>query len=243
MKENLDILVICAHPDDAELGAAGSLFLASQKGARTGILNLTRGELGSNGTPEIRRKEAKKAAELIGLQFLEILDLGDGTFEISKQNLDVLIGYLRRLRPQILITNALEDRHPDHSRAARLVKQAAFYSGLRRWKIGNSSSEAFRPTILLHLIQDFYQRPSFVTDITEVYARRMEIVHSYASQFFKEATEDFVETPISRSDFQDFLEARSRELGRLIGVTFGEGFVCERPLGIADMKLLTKWFG
>ncbi len=238
----LDILVICAHPDDAELGAAGSLFLAKQNGAKTGILNLTRGELGSNGTPEIRKKEAQKAAKMLGLSFLEILDMGDGTFVINKQNLNTVMHYIRKLRPDILITNALKDRHPDHGRAAKLVKQAAFYSGLRRWKTENS--EAFRPTLVLHMIQDYlYQKPSFVTNITEVYSQRMEIIRVYASQFFKEATENFVETPISREDFQDFLEARSRELGRLIGVTFGEGFVCERPFGSADIKLLSRWFG
>ncbi len=234
----LDILVIVAHPDDAELGCAGSLYIAKKNGYKTGILNLTQGELGTNGTPEIRRQEAEKAAKLLGLDFMEILNLGDGIFRETPEAISQVIRYIRILKPTIIITNARTDRHPDHSRAYSLVKNACFYSGLLKWKTSynGKEQEPYRPKIILSMIQDYYIKPDFVVDISEVFPKRIEIIKAYFSQFTGR------ETPISRSDFFQFIEARAREMGRRIFKEFGEGFLFEKVVSNDDLLLLGRIF-
>ena len=234
----LDILAIVAHPDDAEMCCGGSLYIASQNGYNVGILNLTRGELGTNGTPQIRKKEAEKASKLLNLKFMKILDLGDCKFSENEHSITEIITYIRLLKPTIVITNAREDRHPDHGRAHKLVKHSCFYSGLLKWKTiyNGTPLEPFRPKIILSMLQDYYIKPDFVVDITNVFDKKIEIIRSYASQF------SGIETPINRRDFFDFIEARSREMGRRIFKEFGEGFLFENILECKDLELLGKVF-
>ena len=234
----LDILCVVAHPDDAELGCGGALYIASQNGYSVGILNLTRGELGTNGTPEIRRKEAEKASKLLNLKFMEILDLGDGTFLENKDSITEIITYIRLLKPTIVIINARQDRHPDHSRAHRLVKNSCFYSGLLKWETYYNGTflEPYRPKIILSMLQDYYIKPDFVVDITKVFDKKIEIIKCYASQF------SGIETPINRADFFEFVEARAREIGRRIFKEFGEGFLFENIIGCEELEFIAKVF-
>lgn len=231
--KELDILAIVAHPDDAELGAGGFLLLAKRAGFTTGIVDLTSGEMGTRGTPEERRKEASEAAKMLQLDYREVGDLPDARFELNPTTLTYVIRIIRRFRPKILITNALKDRHPDHARAAKLVKNAAFYSGLRKWTTEweEELQDPWRPQIVFHMIQDYYYEPTFVLDITPVMEEKMKVLQCFQSQFFNpHYPKEEPETPISTEAFWAFLYARSRELGRRIGVKYGEGFVSTTPL-------------
>ncbi len=242
-KQELDVLCIVAHPDDAEIGAGGTLALLSRAGYRTGILNFTRGEMGTRGSAELRRQEALKAAAILGITFLGILDLGDCRFQVTPENITALIQYIRHLRPKIVIANALSDRHPDHGRAATLVRQACFYAGLRRWEttFEGQTQAPHRPLTCLHMLQDHYHHPTIVVDITSTFMIKMEAIKAYASQFYNPNSNE-PETPISRPDFLDFIEARAREMGRRIFVTFGEGFVCKEPIPIKAIEMLMKLY-
>lgn len=232
-QKGIDVLAIVAHPDDAELGAGGLLILAKQAGLSTGIIDLTAGEMGTRGTPEQRRKEATRAAQLLQLDYREIGELPDSRFRIDDSTITYVIRYIRRFQPKLLITNALRDRHPDHGRAAQLVKEAAFYSGLQKWVTywEDEPQAPWRPLIVLHMIQDYYQEPSIVVDITSVMEEKMKVLQCFESQFYNpNYPSDEPETPISTESFWAFLYARARELGRRIQAKYGEGFITTTPL-------------
>lgn len=233
----LDVLAVAAHPDDAELGCGGTLLLHQKMGRRVGILDLTRGELGSRGSAELRDKEARAAADFMGLHFRAQLGMSDGLFEATEDNLRSVVGALRYTCPRVILANAVSDRHPDHGRGAQLVARAVFLSGLPKFEsfgADGNPQESFRPQLLLHYIQDHYRKPDIVVDITPFFEAKMEAIRCYSSQFHKPESKEH-ETPISGPDFFPFLEARAREMGRCIGVTYGEGFEINNPIKSKDL--------
>ncbi|MFM9943599.1 MAG: bacillithiol biosynthesis deacetylase BshB1 [Bacteroidia bacterium] len=231
----LDILVFAAHPDDAELSCSGTLMHHMAMGKKVGIIDLTRGELGTRGSAELRDEEARKSSKILGIQARENLGLADGFFENNKENQLKIIEIIRKYQPNLVLANAVTDRHIDHGRAAELVHNACFLSGLS--KIITGDLKAWRPKRVLHYIQDYNMKPDIVIDITPWMDRKKECIMAFSSQFYNpESTEP--ETPISNQLFFKFLEARAREMGRLIGVEFGEGFVTKTPLNLKDLTLI-----
>lgn len=240
----LDLLVMTVHPDDAELGSGGTIAKHVSMGKRVGIVDLTRGELGSRGSAEIRDQEAAAAAEILGLTVRENLRMRDGFFANDEVHQLKVIQAIRKHRPEILIANALYDRHPDHGRAGNLVNDAVFLSGLRRIETFDEqgkSQEAFRPRILLQLIQDQYIKPDIVVDVSAHWDTKVRAVQAYSSQFFNtdyQQSEDEPQTYISRPDFMDYIEGRAREYGKYINAKYGEGYTCRRLLGVDDLFAL-----
>lgn len=227
----LDILVLAAHPDDAELGCGGTIAAHVSKGKKVGIVDLTRGELGTRGTPETRIEEANRAAKILGLAARENIGLEDGFFETDKKHCLQVIKVIRKYKPEIIITNAPEDRHPDHGNAGKLCSRSSFLSGLIKIEtvLEGKSQEAWRPKALFHFIQDRYLKPDFVMDVTDFWNSKMESIKAYESQFYNPNSEE-PETYISSAGFMQFVESRAHEVGHSIGVKFGEGFIKEKQL-------------
>lgn len=235
----LDTLAIAAHPDDVELCCSGTLSRRIKAGHKVGIVDMTQGELGTRGTAEIRLQEAEDSAKVLNVAIRENLKMDDGFFRNDREHQLRIVEAIRRYRPRLLLTNSVRDRHPDHGRAARLVAEAAFYAGLPKVELSGQGKnlEAWRPQLLLHFIQDFYIKPDLVVDISEHFDKKMETIRCFRSQFHDPESYE-PETPLSRSDFFDWIEARAREFGRPIGAEFGEGFVTERPIGVGDLGTL-----
>ncbi len=233
----LDVLVFAAHPDDAELGCGGTIIQQIEAGKKVGIIDLTQGELGSRGDIETREKEAQRANEIMGVIVRENLMMSDGFFSHSTQNLLKVVEVIRKYRPDIVLANAVSDRHPDHGKGSKLVSEACFLSGLIKVEtnLKGKWQEKWRPKNVFHYVQDHYHVPDFVIDITTSFPKKMEAVAAYSSQFYNPENEQD-NTPISSKEFWLFLEARAREYGRAIGVEFGEGFVAERKLGFKDFS-------
>ncbi len=236
MSGTVDILCITAHPDDVEISMAGTVLHHIAKGQQVGIVDLTAGELGTRGTPELRRAEAEAARVLMGAAFRYQLGLADGFFSQDKEALLKVVGSIRRHRPRVVLTNAVRDRHPDHGRAAALVADACFLSGLRRisTQYAGEEQEAWRPKAVYHAVQDRYIEPDLVVDITPFWEKKLEALRCFRSQFHDPASNEPV-SPIAREDFLPFLEGRAREMGRTIMSTFGEGFTTARPIGVEDL--------
>ena len=228
----LDILAIASHPDDVELGASGTLIKAKQAGKKIGILDLTRGELGSRGTAESRDQEAQAASEIMRLDVRVNLGMPDGFFENKKSNQILIIEQIRKYKPDVVLINAPSDRHPDHGRGAALAKDACFLSGLIKIKtqLNEEQQNAWRPKSVYHYIQDYYIKPDLVIDISDVYEKKIAAIQAYESQFYNPDF-DGPDTPISGKDFFEALKGRWRDMGRYIGTEFGEGFVFTRPVG------------
>nr|BCX01918.1 MAG: bacillithiol biosynthesis deacetylase BshB1 [Bacteroidota bacterium] len=236
----LDVLAFAAHPDDVELSCGGTLIKLARAGYRTGIVDLTRGELGTRGTPEIRAREAEEASRILGLRVRENLGLPDGDIPLSREARLAVIRLLRRYRPHLILINAPTDRHPDHEHAARLVVEAAFYAGLRRIETteeDGSPQQPWRPYHILHYLQHDDLRPHFVVDISDVIEERLQAVRAYASQVFNPSYggED-PPTLLSTDRFWEGLVGRLRHFGLLIGAAYGEGFRYQRwPLRVDDL--------
>ncbi len=233
----LHILAIAVHPDDIELGCAGILIKHAKGGQAVGILDLTRGELGTRGTPEIRLQEAADAAKLMGVSVRENAGMRDGFFRNDEAHQMQLIPYIRRWQPEIVITNALEDRHPDHGRAGRLVADACFLAGLRMIQTSHNGlpQDAWRPKRVFHMIQDRQLTPSFIVDVTEVHTQKLEAIKAYRSQFHNPESGE-PETYISSQNFLDQVIYRDALLGKRIGMEYGEGLVSENLPGLADLN-------
>lgn len=228
----LDILAFAAHPDDVELSCAGTLIKHSSDAMKVGVVDLTQGQLGSRGNPELRLKEAAKAADIMGLAVRDNLGMEDGWFLNDEQHIKRVITAIRRFQPEIILANAKTDRHPDHGKGASLVKEACFFSGLVKveTEYDGKRQEPWRPKYVMHYIQDRPMKPDVIFDITPFFDAKMEAVMAFRSQFYDPYSKE-PETPISSEAFLDFLEARAREMGRQIGVKYGEGFVVDRPIG------------
>jgi bacillithiol biosynthesis deacetylase BshB1 len=240
----LDILAIGVHPDDVELGCSGTIINELKLGKRVGILDLTQGELGTRGTIETRYAEAAAAAKIMGVEIRENLKMRDGFFSNDETHQKKLIVAIRKYQPEIVITNSLNDRHPDHGRAAKLTADACFLSGLRKIETtdeNGKSQEAWKPKYVFHYIQDRYHEPDFIVDISEVFEQRMEAVKSYTTQFYNPDNEDDgPQTYISTPDFLESIIARARMIGKKIGVKYGEGFNTEKRIGIRNLDSLIK---
>lgn len=236
----LDILVLAAHPDDAELSCSGTIIDQVQKGKKVGIVDFTRGELGTRGTPETREMEAKKASEIMGLAARENLEFEDGFFQNDREHLLKVIEAIRRYQPDIVFANALQDRHIDHGKAAKVAHDACFLSGLVKivtYSIEGKMELPWRPKAIFHYIQDYYMKPDLVVDITPHWEQRTAAIQAYKTQFHNPNYEsNEPETPISSPQFVNFLEGRAREMGRLIGAEFGEGFIKATPIKVTDFS-------
>lgn len=235
----LDILAFGAHPDDVELSAAGTLLHYAKLGKRIGIIDLTEGELGTRGSVESRYAEAEAAASILGLQHRSNLRLPDGFFENNHAAKLKIIEQIRLHQPEIVLANALHDRHPDHSRAGHLVAEACFLAGLRKIHTTYQGQDqlAFRPRLLLHYIQDYHQIPSFVQDVSPFVTQKIEAIKAYKTQFFDPNSAEPT-TPISGELFFDFLKGRMLEMGRPAGYNYAEGFVVNRWFGVQDIFAL-----
>ncbi|MFN3528318.1 MAG: bacillithiol biosynthesis deacetylase BshB1 [Bacteroidia bacterium] len=234
--QKLDILVFAAHPDDAELSCSGTIIKHIEQGKRLGIVDLTRGELGSRGNADIRAKEAEAAGQIMGIHYRTNLGMRDGFFTVDESHQLAIIQQIRLGRPDIVLANAVNDRHIDHGRAARLVAEACFLSGLHRIETEYEGLQqtAWRPRAIYHYIQDRYVKPDLVVDISAQFPKKQAAIRAYGTQFYNPNSNE-VPTPISSPDFLDFIEARAREMGRLIQVTYAEGFTVERAPGVEDM--------
>jgi bacillithiol biosynthesis deacetylase BshB1 len=227
----LDILAIAAHPDDVEISAGGTVAKSIAQGKKVGIVDLTMGELGSRGSGELRLQEAANAQRILGISTRDNLELADGFFTSDKDSMIKVIEKIRAYQPEIVLTNAPHDRHPDHARASKLVREACFYSGLRRIETGQAP---WRPKAVYMFNQDYYNKPDFVVDITEFWDIKMESLTAYASQFFNPNSKEPV-TPISGAEFFDFLKSRAMEFGRPSGYLLAEGFMVDRTPGVKDL--------
>jgi len=233
----LDILAFAAHPDDIELGCGGTIIKEATEGKKIGIIDLTEGELGSRGNRTLRYEEALAASELMGIVARENLNLGDGFFEVNKNNLLRVIEMIRKYQPDTVLTNASKDRHPDHGRGCELVERACFLSGLVKIEtsVKNKLQNKWRPKVVLNYIQDEYIKPDIVVDITPHFDKKMEAILCYKSQFFDPKSKEPI-TPISSPEFLDHLKGRAIQFGRNIGAKYAEGFTSKRVLGVNSIS-------
>jgi bacillithiol biosynthesis deacetylase BshB1 len=237
----LDILAFGVHPDDVELGCAGTIMAAIDQGKKVGIVDLTRGELGTRGTPTTRTQEAAAAAKIMGVQVRENLDMADGFFVNDEAHQRKIIALIRKYQPDVILANAPEDRHPDHGRSAKLVSDAAFLSGLRKVETIHEgiTQTAWRPAYTFHYIQDRFIQPSFVIDITAYMERKMEAVLAYGTQFTNADTSE-PQTYISSPQFLETVKARALMLGKRIGVGYAEGYITEKIIGFSNFDAIIK---
>ena len=238
MDIKLDILVMAAHPDDAELSCSGTILSYIAQGKKVGIVDFTRGEMGTRGTPEIRLQESNDATKILGLHARENLGLADGFFQNDQVSQLILMEVIRRYRPEIVLANALEDRHPDHGKGAKLAIDACFLSGLRMIHTIDSHSKseqsAWRPKHVYHYIQDRYLEPDFVIDITEHWETKEQSIRAFKSQFFDPTSKE-PNSYISSPDFLSFIQARAQEMGHKIGVKYGEGFQSQKTMQVKNL--------
>ncbi|WP_114491714.1 bacillithiol biosynthesis deacetylase BshB1 [Candidatus Ulvibacter alkanivorans] len=232
----LDILAIGAHPDDVELGCGATLAKEIANGKKVGILDLTKGELGTRGNAEIRAVEAKKAAAILGVVMRHNLEFADAFFVNNPASQLEIIKIIRKYRPDVVLCNAIDDRHIDHGKGSKLASDACFLSGLRKIETileGNRQNE-WRPKHVYHYIQWKNITPDVVVDVTGFIDKKLEAVFAYESQFHNEKSKE-PNTPISSTNFRDSLTYRAQDLGRLIGVAHGEGFTAERYVAVDSL--------
>ena len=236
----LDILAFGAHPDDIELSCSGVLVVEKANGKKTGIVDLTKGELGTRGSAEIRKEEAAKSAEILGVDVRINLGLADGFFENNEANQRKVIKVLRKYCPEIILVNAPEDRHPDHGKAAALLNDAAFLSGLVKIETHESDilQKPWRPKYVFHYIQDRYLEPDFVVDITSAMDKKLESIKAYGTQFFNPNATQEAQTYISTPEFLDGVIGRSAQFGKKIGVKYAEGFISKKTIGLRNLDSL-----
>ncbi len=234
----LDILVFGAHPDDAELGAGATIAKATASDKKVGIIDLTRGELGTRGSAEIRDMEAGNAAKILGISVRENLEFADGFFTNDKHHQLAVIQLVRKYQPDIVLCNAIDDRHIDHAKGSKLVSDACFLSGLVKIDTKLPGDDEWqlqwRPKQVYHYIQWKNLEPDFVIDVSGFIDKKMEAISAYASQFYDPDSQE-PNTPISSKNFTDSIEYRARDLGRLVGVEHGEGFNAERYIGVKNL--------
>jgi bacillithiol biosynthesis deacetylase BshB1 len=232
----LDILVLAAHPDDAELTCSGTIALHTAMGKKVGIVDFTQGEMGTRGTPELRLEEARKSAQILGLAVRDNLGLADMFFQNDREHQMALICKIRQYRPDIVLANAISDRHPDHGRGAKLAIDACFMSGLRKieTELEGQAQEAWRPQQVFHYIQSNYIQPDFVVDVSAHWDKKVAAIQAFESQFFNPSSQE-PQTFISSENFIKFIDARGREFGQSIGVTYGEGFTLNKQMGVRSL--------
>lgn len=235
----LDLLVLAAHPDDAELCCSGAILSYTQNGKKAGIVDLTRGELGTRGSISEREKEAANASQVLNLSVRENLGLPDGYLSDNPEAIHTIITAIRNYQPETVLINAKYDRHTDHGKGGEISSKACFLSGLVKIEtiLNGKTQQAWRPKMVYHFIQDRYIKPDFVLDITPYWEKKKEAIRAFKSQFF-DPTSSEPETYISNPDFITFIEARALEFGHSIGVKYGEGFTTDkgRFVGIRSLE-------
>lgn len=236
MRKQLDILAFGAHPDDVELSCAGTLASEISKGRTAGIIDLTQGEMGTRGSKELRNKEANAAAEILGVSVRHNLKFKDALFENNEANKAEVIKMLRHYKPQVVFCNAIRDRHIDHAKGSLLVSEACFLSGLKKYETTyqGQKQEPWRPNHVYHYIQWYEIEPDFVVDISDTIEAKIASVLAYKSQFYDPDSNE-PETPISSSNFLESVRYRARNLGRIIGTDYAEGFTVERHIGVKSV--------
>lgn len=230
-REFVDAIFFGAHADDVELSCGGTMVQLVKSGRRVGIVDLTRGEMGTRGTPQTRKSESSAAAKIVGAGFREQLDFGDGGLRTGRDEEMQLIDVVRRRRPAVIFAPWPDDRHPDHSRAGRLITEASFYAGLRKLE---SDHAAHRPQVVIYYLQNYMVPPSFVMDVSDAWETKMRAIHAYRSQFFNPKSKE-PPTFIAQEKFLEMIEARGRHFGALIGARYGEAFVTRQPPRIHDV--------
>ncbi len=237
----LDLLVFAAHPDDAELSVGGTIARFADAGAKVGIIDLTKGELGTRGTAEIRMEEAEKAAKILKLAHRENLGFKDGSIKFNDEYLKTIISKIRKYKPQIVLAPYFNDRHPDHIGTSQLVKEAMFCSGLPKIITEDSgqTQQAYRPQKLFYFMQTYEFKPSFIVDISSTFKTKMDAVYAYSTQFYNPESKE-PETFISQPAFIKFLEARAQYFGFKIGKEYGEAFYSEEEVELNLLEYLKK---
>ena len=235
----VDILAFGAHPDDVELSAGGTLIKQIKNGSTVGIVDITMGEMGTRGTPEIRSMEAANAMKIIGANFRENLKMPDSFIDLSKKSIEKVVQAIRTHKPKIVLCNAVKDRHPEHGIASELVSKACFISGLTKFEtfIDGKKQDSHRPKNIYHYIQDQWINPDFVMDISDEIDQKIKAVKAFESQFYNPKSSE-PNTPISSKDFLDSVMSKANLMGRTIDKSFGEGFTVERPIGTSDLMNL-----
>ncbi|MCD6377166.1 MAG: bacillithiol biosynthesis deacetylase BshB1 [Caldisericaceae bacterium] len=229
----LDVLAFGTHPDDVELFCGGTIASLVEQGYRVGIVDLTRGELGTRGDVQTRQKEAEVAANILGVHIRENAGLADGNIEINSQNRHKLISLIRKFQPKLVLLPFNQDRHPDHEHASRLISEACFYAGLSKIEDGQ---QAHRPSSIIFYFSHYLKDPSFVVDISEFFKTKRMSLEAYESQFYtKQKQNTQPETYISSASFWQAIEIRARFYGHLIGVEYGEPFFYCSPLKINNL--------
>ncbi|HEX7707527.1 MAG TPA: bacillithiol biosynthesis deacetylase BshB1 [Thermoanaerobaculia bacterium] len=231
MQEQVDILFFGAHPDDVELTVGATAAKCVKDGLRIGIVDLTSGEMGTRGTAKTRRREAQNAAKILGSSFRQQLDFGDGNLQTGREQEMQIIEIIRERRPRLVIAPYPEDRHPDHSRAGRVVTDASFYAGLRALE---TERPAHRPQSVLYYLQHYMVPPTFIVDVSGSWKTKMKAVHAFKSQFHDPSSKEPL-TILSDPKFLEMIEARGRHFGMLIGATYGEAFVSRQPPRVDDL--------
>lgn len=237
-EEKVDILAIGVHPDDIELGCSGTLLKHIDLGYSVGLLDLTRGELGTRGSADLRTKESTYSMVKMGAKFRWNANLADGFFANDKESQLKVVKYIRSAKPDIVLANTPHDRHPDHGRASKLTREACFYAGLKKIKTSNedgTEQEPWRPKVLYYYIQDYNMEPDLVVDIDGFFDKKIELVLCFESQFFNPNSKEKDETPISSKAFLEYLKARAMVHGRHIGSQYGEGFIADRYVGVKNL--------
>ena len=240
MSDKLDFLAFGAHPDDVELGCGATIAKLISQGKKVGIVDLTRGELGTRGSAEIRTKETKKASKILGISLRENMDFKDGFFRNDEEHQLKIIQVIRKYQPDFVFCNAPDDRHIDHPKGSQLIVEASFLSGLTKINTDDSSGNAqkqWRPKNIYHYIQWKNLDPDFIFDVSGFHNTKMNAVKCYSSQFYDPKSKE-PETPISTKNFMDFVQSRANDFGRLIGVEHGEGFISNRKLGFSSFDEL-----
>ncbi|MBP6577324.1 MAG: bacillithiol biosynthesis deacetylase BshB1 [Chryseobacterium sp.] len=230
-----DILAIGAHPDDVELGCAGTIVKLISEGKKVGIIDLTEGELGTRGTRETRYSEASDAAKIMGISHRENLKLKDGFLNNSEEYQLKIVEKIRKYKPEIVLANAIDDRHPDHAKAAKLISDACFLAGLRKIETfeNDEQQDVWRPKHIFHYIQWKNVEPDFVVDISDFMDKKIEACLAYKTQFYDPNSTEPV-TPITTKDFLESLTYRAQDLGRLSGVQYAEGFTTEKLIALKN---------
>jgi bacillithiol biosynthesis deacetylase BshB1 len=235
----IDVLAIAVHPDDVELCCSGTLMMEKLSGKKVGVVDLTRGELGTRGSAALRDVESANAAKIMQLDVRENLKMADGFFKNDEAHQRLLIKAIRKYQPEIVLASALADRHPDHGRAGNLISDACFLSGLRKIETfddDGNPQQSWRSKYVFHYIQDRYYEPSFVYDITPVFERKVESIRAYSSQFFStDYNKDEPQTYISSPEFLNSIIGRHQMFGKMIGVAYAEGFISEKMIGVRNL--------
>jgi len=232
----IDILAIGVHPDDVELSCGGTIAKHISMGKKVGILDLTLGELGTRGNAEIRTREAMESAKILGVDLRTQLNMKDGFFENNELNQILIIEQIRKHRPEVVLCNAVSDRHPDHARAAKLITDSCFYSGLAKIETAFEKKEqvAWRPKSVYHYIQDYYIEPDFVVDISEFIEKKHNAIMAFKSQFYDPNSKE-PQTPISGKEFLEAVNSKMTVFGRPVNAKYAEGFTTNRYIGVNNL--------